>query len=1086
LNLKLLGQIECRQPSGDLLNLSTRKSEALLAYLALAPGIRHSRDRLVNLLWSDRGEDQARNSLRQALSSLRKSLDQISPDLLDIERTTIRLNAENIDVDVLEFKLLVEETDLESLNKAANLYQGEFLEGMAIRDPACEQWLAEERDNLKRLYIDGLSRLSRLQLEDLDFNAAIQCAERLVVIDSLDETGWRMLISAYHQKGNRNHALMAYKRCCDVLQRELGVEPELATRELQRQILEGQIKAVEIKPDVTEDAISAGASITELPGQKSPPERLHNIAVLPFDNLSGDPEQEYFSDGITESIIINLSLFPGLLVKSRNSSFAFKEQIKSLGEISKELNVDYVVEGSIRKANDRIRITVQLIDAQSGNQIWGKRYDSDLSNLFDLEEELSRTIAATVTGQIESDLQRIAIAKGAAGQQAYDLLLSGTYHAYRFNRQDTVEAIEKLDQCLTQDADNVRAHVLLYVCHTMDYLDRWTLDHRASFKLAEIHILKALELGPEIGLVQTFYAEYLNFCGKLDEARFHFDKALAINPNDPDALAIKAYNLIVRGEFETALQTAESALQLDPYHPWVEWELAGAQYFLGDYETALETIRKFRTSPGFTQLYVVAANVKLGKIDLAREALLVFLQECRQTMLSMPQSLDEWLGYLRETYPFIDPQITQDLIDCLVQAGHEDCLIPESDESIEVPEHVSSIAVLPFDNLSGDPEQEYFSDGITESIILNLSLFPDLLVKSRNSSFAFKEQIKSLGEISKELNVDYVVEGSIRKSSARIRITVQLVDAQSGNQIWGNRFDSELEDIFELEAELSRTIAATVTGRIEFDLRQIALTKPAAHQKSYDLLLAGIYHSYKFTRDDMVTSREKLYQCLALDPDNVLAHAYLYFCHAMEWVERWTIDRQKSYKLAKQHSARALELNPDHVIVQAYYAEMMMFSREYEKALFHINKALELNPNEPEVYLEKSVIQSRAGDFDSAIESASICMRLDNYHPCAGWVLSEAYCNREKYDEAIDLILNSKDVPAHIKALLAVCYMNLGKETKARAAMKEFLHLANETMASRPKNKDEWLQYWEVCAPCDDAQMIADQFELLVQAGLCD
>jgi TolB-like protein len=212
---------------------------------------------------------------------------------------------------------------------------------------------------------------------------------------------------------------------------------------------------------------------------------------LPFDNLSGDPEQEYFSDGITDSIILNLSMFPGLHVKSRNSSFAFKQQIKSLGEISRELEVDYIVEGSIRKSQDRIRITVQLIEAANGNQVWGKRYDAGIDNLFDLEEDLSRSIAATVTGQIESDLQRIAVAKGAAGQESYDLLLSGVYHAIRFNRQDTLIGIEKLNQCLAQDPDNVRAHVYLYSCHSMSYLERWTEDYLASFTKAAEHIKRS-------------------------------------------------------------------------------------------------------------------------------------------------------------------------------------------------------------------------------------------------------------------------------------------------------------------------------------------------------------------------------------------------------------------------------------------------------------------------------------------------------------------------------------------------------------------------------------------------------------------
>ena len=167
-----------------------------------------------------------------------------------------------------------------------------------------------------------------------------------------------------------------------------------------------------------------------------------------------------------------------------------------------------MVEGSIRKSTDRIRITVQLIETATGNQVWGKRYDAEIKNLFDLEEDLSRTIAATVTGQIDSDLQRIAIAKGAANQDSYDLLLDGIYHCYKFTRSDTIIAIKKLNQCLENEPDNVRAHTTLFISHLLNYLERWVVDHQASFEQAGIHISKSLSLDPDIGTVQSLYGEY--------------------------------------------------------------------------------------------------------------------------------------------------------------------------------------------------------------------------------------------------------------------------------------------------------------------------------------------------------------------------------------------------------------------------------------------------------------------------------------------------------------------------------------------------------------------------------------------------
>ncbi|MCP4188544.1 MAG: hypothetical protein GY763_13150, partial [Gammaproteobacteria bacterium] len=373
IQLLLLGHFDCLLSSGERIVFSMRKAEVLLAYLALAPGIRHPRERLINLLWSDRSEEQARNSLRQCLSAIKKSLGDAADQILHVDRTTVSLRPALIEVDALEFERLATEGDFESLSTASSLYSGELLEGISIRDTACQEWLDSERVRFKRQFIEILANLGETQLISHDFANAIKTTERLVEQDPLGESGWRLLMRSYQGHSDRSHALMAFRRCSEVLQKELGVEPEAETSELCLQIKQG-------KPEVDKPDHNIVEKPVEIPQEPVPETKAqeHSIAVLPFDNLSGDPDQEYFSDGITESIILHLSRFPDLKVKSRNSSFAFKQQIKSLGEISNELEVDYIVEGSIRKSNQRIRITVQLIEAANGNQVWGKRYDSEI------------------------------------------------------------------------------------------------------------------------------------------------------------------------------------------------------------------------------------------------------------------------------------------------------------------------------------------------------------------------------------------------------------------------------------------------------------------------------------------------------------------------------------------------------------------------------------------------------------------------------------------------------------------------------------------------------------------------------------
>ena len=1073
LQLNLLGQFECSTGDDERISLPMRKAEVLLAYLALAPGLRHPRERLINLLWSDRAEEQARNSLRQCLSAIKKSLGEAADLVLQVDRTTVCLSPELIEVDVHEFERLGAAGDYESLTTAADLYQGEFLEGISIRDPASQEWLDNERGRLKRQFIEILSNLAETQLISHDFGYAIRSAERLVKQDPLNESVWRLLMRSYHESGDRNHALQAFKRCQHILRDELDVEPEAATRELRDQIAGGET-----------DPPRQPAPIVKQATNSAPPSTDHSIAVLPFDNLSGDPEQEYFSDGITDSIILNLSLFPGLNVKSRNSSFAFKQQIKSLGEISQELGVDYIVEGSIRKSADRIRITVQLIEADSGNQVWGKRYDAEINDLFELEEELSRSIAATVTGQIESDLQRIALEKGATDQRAYDLLLSGTYHMHRFTGPDMKIAIGQFERCLEKDPDNVRAHAALYFCHAMNWMERWIEDFEPAFELAGKHALKALELDPEPALVQVANGEYRIFRHEYDKAAEHLETALARNPNDTDALSTKAMNLSSRGQFEAALEVASLAYQLDPYHPWADWILAESQFFCGRYEDALETIAASKNAPTFIRIYNVAANVQLGRIDKARRALQVYLEECRNEMQAMPQTLEEWLRYTRDNAPFADSSVNDYILDCLCKAGLDTELQSQAAKASDG--DLPSILVMPFSNLSGDPEQEYFSDGITESIILNLSSFNGLNVKSRHASFAFKHTTKSIDDIAAELGVQYIVEGSIRILGNKVRINVQLDDTGSGNQIWGKRFDYDLADLFKLEEELSLTIAGTVSTRIDKEARLISLRKPAKDLQSYDYYMRGSYQLEMFTASDIYFAIEQLEKCLALDPDNSRAHAKLGIAHMLALYENCTLDRKRSTELMDKHMKRALELDPDDAEAHAFMAERLMYIREFDRALVHARKAVELNPTMADGYSMLAWHAGATGEIDKALEYAEKSMQTDIHHPYAGWNAGEIYRLNGDYEKAIETFRSMAHISSSVYAQIAACLAGLNRTDEARLEMRRFLELAREQMTTMPASREEWFSFWWETMPYKHGEDSHKFFELLLQAGLCD
>ncbi len=392
LHISLFGGFEARLGSGEVLPLKGRKTQALVGYLALTPGKRHTRDELVALLWSDRGERQARSSLRQSLSELRKALGDGDDSPLIAGQDAVSLEADAVDVDVAEFEHLIDDGTPTALERAVELYRGDLLDGIGVHDPAFEDWLRDERQRLHECACEALSKLLDHQAPE-DTERAIAIARRLLMLDPLREATHRALMRLYASKGERTLALKQYQACHEVLAAELGLSPETETEELAAEIRTGAARTEEAVDPVF-DRRASRAEPLPLPDKPS-------IAVLPFVNISGDPEQEYFSDGVTEDIITELARFRSLFVIAHNSSFTYKGRAAKVQDIGRELGVQYVVEGSVRKAGDRVRITAQLVEAESGNHLWAERYDRDLEDVFAVQDEVVQAIVSILPERLD-------------------------------------------------------------------------------------------------------------------------------------------------------------------------------------------------------------------------------------------------------------------------------------------------------------------------------------------------------------------------------------------------------------------------------------------------------------------------------------------------------------------------------------------------------------------------------------------------------------------------------------------------------------------------------------------------------------
>jgi TolB-like protein/class 3 adenylate cyclase len=354
-------------------------------------------------------------------------------------------------------------------------------------------------------------------------------------------------------------------------------------------------------------------------------ERL-SIAVLPFQNLSGDPAQDYFSDGITDDIITELSRFRTLFVIARNSSFSLRGKTNDIKEISRNLGVQYTVQGSVRKVGQRVRLTVELVDTASENHLWGERYDRELQEIFTVQDELTRAIVATLPGQIEEAGRQLAKRKPTSNMTAYDLVLLGNDRWRRLTRNDLAEALNFFRRAVAIDPHYARAHANIawtYVCSIfIEVTDETSIGEALG------HIETSLDIDDSDAWSHGVYAQLLFLLRRDDEAEIHFNRALALNPNDADVVAVFANILVYWGRWREALTWMDTAKSLNPLPPNLyHWYHALALYSGREYEQAIKVLKQMRSSDRWSHCLLAACYAQTDQLDKAHSELEVFVRE---------------------------------------------------------------------------------------------------------------------------------------------------------------------------------------------------------------------------------------------------------------------------------------------------------------------------------------------------------------------------------------------------------------------------------------------------------------------------
>jgi len=349
-----------------------------------------------------------------------------------------------------------------------------------------------------------------------------------------------------------------------------------------------------------------------------------SIAVLPFTNMSGDPEQEYFSDGITEDIITELSRFRSLFVIARNSSFHYKGRSPRIQDIGRELGVHYVVEGSVRKAGNRVRITAQLIEARSGNHLWAERYDRDLENIFDVQDEVVQEIAASVPGQLNVAAMDRARRRPAESLSAYDCLLRGEWLMLRDFTDP--EVIPLFERAITIDPQCARAYIQLARLRAYSFTQGVSVD--AAAQSARTLAEKALEISPSDPSIQSIAAvAYMMMC-EHDLARQHIRRGISLNPNDGEVMAGAVFVLNYLGDQEEALRWNGKHSRHDPVSSDGYRENTVDLYYMARrYEDAISVYRGWRNPPYYVHASIAAAYAQNDQQEEAKAALETCLRE---------------------------------------------------------------------------------------------------------------------------------------------------------------------------------------------------------------------------------------------------------------------------------------------------------------------------------------------------------------------------------------------------------------------------------------------------------------------------
>jgi TolB-like protein/Tfp pilus assembly protein PilF len=804
--------------------------------------------------------------------------------------------------------------------------------------------------------------------------------------------------------------------------------------------------------------------------QSTAPRHELSVAVLPFAARSSDEESTALAEGLTDDITAGLAKFAWLSVVSRASAERMKGKAADIKTIGAELNARYVIEGTVRKAGGTVRVSARLEDVDSGAHVWAENYDRDLaSGTFAVQDDLTSRIVATVAdanGVLMRTRSAALVNKPLEQLTVSELCDRVHWYAEHLRADVHAQFRAAFELAVQREPTSARAWALLAVFYSHEVLVRLNPLPDAAGRTRHA-AERAMDLAANAQQTWVAHALASFLAHDLTALRLATERTVALNPLNTRSVATSGLLLAFTGDCQAGADLVRRAVALNPNHPgWYHSVLFFDHFRKSEDESALQQAKAINI-PGFvwSHLSSVAAAGQLGRAADAIPAL-EGLRRNFPDLLDRDRVRAAWASVLWD----------DGLVARLIE-GFDKAVALQADVKKPASEagRRASVAVLPFTDLSAAKDQEWFCDGIAEEILNALTQLPGLRVAARTSAFSFRGKENELRDIADKLKVSTVLQGSVRRAGDRVRITVQLVDATSGFQLWSERYDREVKDIFDVQDEIARAAAGRLRVTLSGDADKRLVARHSANVEAYELYVKG--RGLLYQRGSSVKpALEKFQQAVALDPDYALAWAGIgdaYVVMAYFGVVRRDEARQYGLSAARRalqldpecaeaHTSlaaltllvecdrpaaeraflRALELNPHYIQARCWYAlfYLQWTAGRLTEGVDEARKALSVDPMSAYVWMVVGVCEGTAGRDEPCIAAGRHAIALDPQSYVGTWALGVGLCDAGRYAEALEVLDRAAAMSNHhhfALGTMALTYMRDGQPERAKAVREE-------------------------------------------------